>query len=128
MRVDASACGSQDAAVLHALTRSGLVLAGILLLAVGVGNVVAGQSKVAQYAELVAATAPHAAHAPATLFPAASEGEERHELAGAKKNFYELLVTAGWSLVVLGAALIAIGALRTWTRMPRAVPRSPLAN
>ena len=114
--------------MLHALARSGLVLAGILLLAVGVGNVVAGQSKVAQYTELATATAPRAVHAPATLFPAASEAQERHDLAGAKKDFYELLVTAGWYLVLLGAALIAIGALRAWTRMPRAVPRSPLAN
>jgi uncharacterized membrane protein len=114
--------------VLHALARSGLVLAGILLLAVGVGNVVAGQSKVAQYTELATLTTPRTPRAPATLFPVASEGEERHELAGAKKAFYELLVTAGWLLVVLGAALIAIGALRTWTRMPRAAPRSRLAN
>ena len=115
--------------MLHALARSGLVLTGLLLLVVGLGNVVAGRSKVAQYGEVVGTTTVRAApRVPATLFRPASEGDERHSLASAKLDFYQLLVNAGVVLVFLGGVLIAIGALRTWMRMPRATPRSRLAN
>ncbi len=114
--------------VLHALVRSSFVLTGLVLLAVGVSNVVAGQSKVAQYGDLVVATASHAPRPAATLFPSTSEGEERHALARAKVAFYQLLVTAGRLLVALGTALIAIGTLRVWMRPPRAPARSPVTN
>ena len=115
--------------VLHALVRSGLVLTGLLLLAVGIGNVIAGRSKFDQYAELGALTeAQVAPRPPATLFPAVSEGEERHRLANAKKDFYELLVNVGWLLGCLGVALFAIGTLRVWMRAPRSVAQSPVAN
>ena len=112
----------------YALTRNGLVLAGLLLLAVGIGNVVAGRSKIVQYEELVQATAPHAARDPVALFPAVSEGEERHALARAKVSFYQLLVTAGQLLAAVGGSLIAIGVLRLWMRAPRPPVDSPLPN
>ncbi|HJQ83490.1 MAG TPA: hypothetical protein VKA21_05400 [Candidatus Binatia bacterium] len=116
--------------MLYAVVRSGFVLTGLLLLAVGIGNVVAGRSKVAQYEELIVATAPRtpAAPSPATLFPATSEGDERHALARAKVAFYELLVTAGGLLTAIGGALIGIGVLRVWVRAPRAPAKSALAN
>ena len=115
--------------VLHVLVRSGLVLTGLLLLAVGIGNVIAGRSKFEQYRELVAVTQPHVApRSPATLFPATTEGEERHALANAKVAFYELLVNAGWLLVFVGGAMFAIGALRVWMRAPHPPSRSPVAN
>jgi hypothetical protein len=115
-------------AMSHALMRSGLVLAGLLLLAVGLGNMVAGHSKIAQYEDLVQATVPRIPHDPLVLFPAVSEGEERHALAGAKLAFYQLLVSAGQLLVGLGGFLIAIGVLRVWMRAPRASVDSPLPN
>ena len=115
--------------VLHALVRSGLVLTGLLLLAVGIGNVFAGRSKLEQYGELAALTQPHvASRPPATLFPAVSEGEERHRLANAKKDFYELLVNVGWMLGFLGFALFAIGTLRVWTRTSHPQSQTPVAN
>ena len=115
--------------VLHALVRSGLVLTGLLLLAVGIGNVVAGESKLQQYGELAALTqAQVAPRPPATLFPAVSEGEERHRLANTKKDFYELLVNVGWMLGFLGFALFAIGTLRVWTRAPHRPSKSAVAN
>jgi len=114
--------------VFHAVVRSGLVLAGLLLLAVGIGNVVAGQSKIQQYVELAALTQPHAPRPPATLFPATTESDERHSLARAKVAFYELLVSAGWLLVALGVLLAAVGTLRVWMRAPRPTARSPVAN
>ena len=112
----------------YALMRSGLVLAGLLLLAVGFGNMIAGHSKIGQYEELVQLTVPHAPRDPIALFPAVSEGEERHALAAAKLAFYQLLVTAGQLLAALGGSLIAIGVLRVWMRAPRAPVDSPLPN
>jgi len=111
--------------VLYAVTRSALVLTGLVLLGVGLGNVVAGHSKILQYDELVRTTAPTAHRDPAALFPHASEGEQRHALARAKLAFYQLLVTAGQLLAALGGALIAVGVLRVWIRAPRA--RGPAA-
>ena len=113
---------------LYALTRSGLVLTGLLLLVVGVGNVIAGHSKIVQYEELVQSTTPRVPRDPLALFPAVSEGEERHALAGAKLAFYQLLVTAGQLLAAFGGSLIAIGVLRVWMRAPRAPVDSPLPN
>jgi hypothetical protein len=112
----------------HALTRSGLVLAGLLLLAVGSGNVIAGHSKIAQYQDLVQSTVRHIPRDPIALFPTVTEVEERHALAGAKLAFYQLLVIAGQLLVVLGGLLIAVGVLRVWMRGPRASVDSPLPN
>jgi len=112
----------------YAVVRSGPVLAGLLLLAVGFGNIIAGHSKIAQYEELVQVTVPHAPRDPIALFPSVSEGEERHALAGAKLAFYQLLVTAGQLLAALGGSLITIGVLRVWMRAPRAPVDSPLPN
>ena len=94
----------------------------------GTNILVAGHSKIAQYEELVQATVPHAPRDPVALFPAVSEGEERHALAGAKLAFYQLLVTAGQLLAALGGSLIAIGVLRVWMRAPRAPVDSPVPN
>ena len=114
--------------MLHALTRSSLVLTGLVLLAVGIANVVAGTSKVAQYQDIALATTPHVPHRSPALFPATSETEERHALAAAKVAFYQLLTSAGWTITALGGALVAIGALRVWTRTPRTLLNSRAAN
>jgi hypothetical protein len=112
---------SSSALSLHALSRSSLVLAGILFLAIGIGNVFAGHSKITQYEEVLHSTTPPSAPAdPAALFPAASEGEERHELALAKLGFYQLLVTAGRVLCALGVLLLSVGTLRVWVSAPPA--------
>ncbi len=111
---------------LHALARSGLVLAGLLLLAVGLGNLVAGRTKIVQYEEVLRSAPPARPPAdPAALFPPTSEGDERHELAIAKLAFYQLLLRTGWLLSLLGALLLSLGVLRVWVRAPRA-PAGPL--
>jgi len=110
---------------LHALVRSGLVLAGLLLLAVGLGNVIAGRTKIEQYGEVLrSAAATRTPVDPAALFPPASEGDERHELALAKLAFYQLLLTAGKLLAALGALLLSLGVVRLWMRAPRAPLRA----
>ncbi len=114
---------------LHALARSGLVLAGLLLLAVGLGNLVAGRTKIVQYEEVLRSASPARPPAdPAALFPPASEGDERHELALAKLAFYQLLLRTGRLLSLLGTLLLSFGVLRVWVRAPRAPAGPARAN
>jgi hypothetical protein len=98
---------------LRGLARSGLVIAGLLLLGVGLGDSIAGRTKVGQYEELLRTTAPLPARVdPSALFPTLSENEERQELARTKLGFYHLLVTVGQILSAAGLVLIAAGILR----------------
>jgi hypothetical protein len=113
-------------AALHALLRSGLVLGGLLLLGVGIGDLVAGHSKVTQYEQLLRDTQPRLQRDPAALFPTASEGEERHHLAKSKVAFYQLLITFGQLLSATGFALVALGVLRHRLRAVR--PASEFAT
>lgn len=93
--------------------RSSTVLAGLLLMGVGLGDLIAGHRKVRQYEEAVQVTRPTKPVDPAALFPTSSETQERHELARAKLAFYQLLFTAGAMLSTLGFFLIAIGLMRS---------------
>ena len=128
-RLDRPPPPAEDAApMVHALARSSLVLTGLLLLGVGLGNFVAGQSKIRQYEELLVANAPIAQPDPAALFPAASERTERHALAGAKLAFYQLLVTVGVVLSAAGLLLLGVGTLRVWVRAARAPADLSAAN
>src|SRR5438093_6571 len=116
------------AAVRRAVMRSVSVdfpaLAGLLLVSVGSGNVVAGRTRLAQYGEVLRTATPARAPAdPAALFPPASEGDERQELALAKLAFYQLLLRVGRLLCLLGALLLLFGVLRLGVRAPRA-PRA----
>ena len=95
-----------------ALARSSLVVAGVLLLLVGFGNLIVGRSKIAQYQLMVRETPPPPPRDPAQLFPTASEAEERHGIAIAKLGYYQLLFTAGQSLSALGFLLLGLGVLR----------------
>ena len=103
----------------RSLARSGLVLAGLLLLGVGLGDTIAGRTKMMQYQELLETTAtPPAPANPAALFPTATEGQERQELARAKLAFYHLLVTVGQLLSAVGLILISVGILRLRAHPP----------
>lgn len=97
----------------RALARSGLVIAGLLLLSVGLGDSIAGRAKVAQYEDLLRTTtaAPEPVD-PSALFPTASENHERNELARAKLGYYHLLITVGQIFSAAGLVLIAGGVLR----------------
>jgi hypothetical protein len=114
--------------VLHALVRSSLVLTGLLLLAVGIGNVVAGARKTADYEELMQATERIAPLDSAALFPVASERDERHALATAKRDFYRLLVNAGQLLAAIGCVLVVVGTVRVSLRPPPLGTNSTSAN
>jgi hypothetical protein len=108
----------------HTLMRSGLFVAGLLFLGVGFGDSIAGHVKIAQYQEVLRTSEPRAPRDPAALFPTASEGQERYDLARAKLAFYQLLLTAGQLLTALGFALLAIGVLRVRLRPPQAAQES----
>jgi hypothetical protein len=108
--------------------RSSTVLAGVLLMSVGLGDLIAGHRKVLQYEEAVELTRPTKPPDPAALFPTSSEGQERHQLARAKLAFYQLLLSAGQLLSALGVVLLAAGMLRLRLRALRAAPGSPAAN
>jgi len=104
---------------LHALARSGLVLAGLLCLVVGLGNAIAGRSKLRQYEEVVRSTPPPAPRNPAALFPQASEAQEHRAIALAKLGFYQVVLLAGQALSALGFILVACGVVQLRRRTAR---------
>jgi hypothetical protein len=106
-------------ASLQQLLRSSLVVAGLLLLAVGIGDTVTGRSKVLQYQRLLRTTAAPAPADPTALFPTSSETQERHELARTKLGYYQMLLSVGQFLTVLGVACLATGIVRVRLRAPR---------
>lgn len=104
---------------LHALLRNGFVLAGILVVGVGLGDMIAGRSKLEEYRQVVRNAPPPKPKNPAALFPTASEAQERLAMAEAKLGFYELLFLVGQILTSLGLLLIAIGAFQLRLRALR---------
>jgi len=110
---------------LHALTRNGFVLAGLLLLGVGLGDAIAGRMKLAQYQEIVRTTAPAEPREHSGLFPTASEGQERHAIARAKLGFYQLLFSAGQLLAAVGFVLLVIGVVQLRFRTLRSAALPP---
>jgi len=107
---------------LYQAARSGFVVAGTLLLAVGAGDMLAGRSKIQEYRSLVREALPPEPHDPTALFPKASEAQERHALAQAKLAFYQLLFLGGQFLAAGGVVLLAIGAYLLRQRTLRVAP------
>jgi hypothetical protein len=100
-------------ASLRPLVHSGLVWAGLLLVAVGLGDAIAGRLKITQYQEAVRSAPSVEPRDPAALFPTASEGQERRAVALAKLGFYQLLFTSGQILAATGFLIFLLGILRT---------------
>jgi len=110
---------------LLSLLRSGIVIGGLLLLGVGVADIVAGHTKVAEYQQVLSverAAAARSTDASRRLFPASSETAQRVAIAEAKLGYYGLLVVVGQLLAAVGLVLIAIGAVRERLRALRAAP------
>ena len=97
---------------IRTLGRNGWIVAGTLLLAVGIGDVVASRTKLAQYHEVLAQPVVTLPKDPAILFPKASEAEEQRAVAYAKLGFYNLLFLAGQVLTFGGLVLGVIGLAR----------------
>ena len=103
------------------LSRSPLVLGGLLLFMVGVADLVAGYRKVEQYRQELRALPPPPPPNPAELFPKASAADERETILRAKLGYYGLLTTAGRILALLGFTSVVVGYARH--RMLRARSR-----
>ncbi len=105
------------------LLRSSVFVAGLLLLAVGIGDLVVGHSKVRQYEEFMRATQAVDAPDRTALFPTASEGQKRREIAELKLAFYRVLVSLGRYFTLLGILMVSAGAAHTWwlTHSSRAI-------
>jgi hypothetical protein len=102
---------SLDASI-RSLVHSGLVWAGLLLVAVGLGDAIAGRVKITQYQEAVRSAPSLEARDPAALFPTANEGQERRAVALAKLGFYQLLFTSGQIMAATGFLVLLLGVLR----------------
>ena len=103
------------------LARSPLVVAGLLLLGIGLGDVVVGRTKLAQYQAVLAQAPAVRPRDPVTLFPKVTEAEEQRSVARAKLGFYNLLFLAGQILTLGGLLLVVYGLARLRRRAPNVV-------
>jgi hypothetical protein len=103
------------------LTRSPLVLGGLLLLMVGAADLIAGYRKLDQYRQALHSLPKPPPPNPAELFPKASAADERENILRAKLGYYGMLTTTGRILALLGFTSVALGYARH--RMLRARSR-----
>jgi hypothetical protein len=111
-----------ETSFLYQAVRNGFLVAGALIFAVGVGDMLAGRSKLREYRAVVAEAPAPPPRDPAALFPKASEAQERHAVAQAKLGFYQLLFIVGQLLAALGVVLMGIGLWRQRLRILRTAP------
>ena len=111
---------------LRMLSRSSLIVGGLLLLCIGLGDVVVGRTKLAQYQAVLAQAPAVRPRDPAVLFPKVTEAEEQRSVARAKLGFYNLLFLAGQLLTVVGLLLVVVGVVRLLrgTTEPLVIARS----
>src|SRR4030095_12945866 len=98
--------GASGSSLLYQAVRNGFIVAGALILAVGVADMLAGGGKVGEERGGGGGAAPPCPPAPAALFPKASEAQERHAVAAAKLAFYQLLFVVGQLLAAVGVLLM----------------------
>jgi hypothetical protein len=108
------------------LARNGWVVAGLLLLAIGLGDLVVGRTKLAQYHAALEQTPTVRPRDRAVLIPKVTEADEQRNVARAKLGFYNLLFLAGQTLTLGGLILVVIGLvrLRLTSNFPLVVARS----
>ena len=111
---------AQAELTIRALARSRSFVAGLLLLAVGLGDVVAGRTKLTQYQAVLAQPVVTPPRDPATLFPKVTEAEEQRAVARAKLGFYNVLFLAGQILTLVGLVLLIFGLVGLRCRAVRA--------
>jgi len=97
---------------IRALGRSPWIVAGVLLLGIGIGDLTVGRAKLTHYQDTLSRTPVDLPRDPATLFPKATEAEEQRAVAQAKLGFYRLLFLAGQFLTLGGLVLLVIGVVQ----------------
>ena len=113
-----------ETSLLYHAVRSGFVVAGVLLLAVGAGDMLAGHARIQEYRAIMREMPPPEPHDPTALFPKASEAQEQQAVAQAKLAYYQLLFLVGQLLATGGVVLLAIGAFQLRLRTLRMAPSS----
>ena len=101
---------------LTAIAKSPWVVAGLLLLVIGIGDVIAGRSKLAQYHAVLAQPDGARPRDPARLFPKVTESQEQLAVARAKVGFYNQLFLSGQVLTAGGLLLVIVGLVRARRR------------
>jgi hypothetical protein len=113
-----------ESSLLYHAARSGFVVAGVLILAVGAGDMIAGRARIQDYRAMMREMPPPEPHDPTALFPKASEAQEQQAVAQAKLAYYQLLFLVGQLLATGGVVLLAIGAFQVRQRTLRIAPSS----
>lgn len=109
---------------LSALFRNTLFVAGITLVALGLGNTLVAHFKVREYQSALARTPPpvaaeHTFGRNTRLHHFSSEAWSRRALNQAKLDFYQVLHNVGWPMLCIGV-LCTVMAVRRWRyRQPR---------
>ena len=103
---------------IRAFARNAWIVAGLLLLGIGLGDLSVGRSKLQQYNETLSRPMPEVPRDPAILFPKATEAEEQRAVAYAKLGFYRLLFKAGQYLTLTGFVLLIVGAIQLRPKPP----------
>ena len=114
---------------LSALFRNTLFVAGITLVALGLGNTLVAHFKVREYQSALARTPPPVAAEQtfgknARLYHFSSEAWSRRSLNQAKLDFYHVLHNVGWLILCSGALCTIMAVRRQRYRQPRWVSSS----
>ena len=106
------------------LFRNTLFVAGIVLVALGIGNTIVAHFKVREYQSALARTPPPVAAEQTfgentRLHHPSSEAWSRHALNQAKLDFYHLLHNVGWLMLCIGLLCTIMAVHRQRYRQPR---------
>ena len=109
---------------LSALFRNTLFVAGITLVALGLGNTLVAHFKVREYQSALARTPPpvaaeHTFGKNTRLHNFSSEAWSRRALNQAKLDFYQVLHNVGWPMLCIGVLCTVIAVRRRRYRQPR---------
>jgi hypothetical protein len=113
-----------ESSLLYHAARSAFIVAGVLILAVGTGDMLTGRFRIQEYRGIIRELPAPEPHDPTALFPKASETQEQRAVAEAKLSYYQLLFLVGQLLAAGGVVLLAIGAFQLRQRTLRIAPSS----
>jgi len=94
------------------IARNPWIVAGLLVLAIGLVDIYVGRTKLAEYEAVEAHTPLVRSKDPTVLFPKVTEAEEQRAVARTKLGFYNLLFLFGQIMALLGLLSAVIGVLR----------------
>jgi hypothetical protein len=117
---------TQPELTVRTIARNPWIVAGSLVLAIGLVDIYVGRTKLAEYEAVQAHTSVVRSKDPTVLFPKVTEAEEQRAVARTKLGFYNLLFLFGQIMSLTGLLSTAIGVfrLRRYTSPALSVPRS----